>query len=146
MVKKSVILADLRADLKSAEHKKKTLDEKISTRKKEYNGEPYGNETKGRSEIVSRDIKKQSEWQHASLIDPFVSTSDIIKCSPVTWEDRTAATQNELILNTQFCRQFNRYNFMTKALKVLDVEGTVVIQTGWEYEDEEVEVEVLSWL
>ena len=141
-VKKSVILADMKADLKSAEHKKKTLDEKITTRKKEYNGEPYGNEVKGRSEIVSRDIKKQSEWQHASLIDPFVSTTDIIKCSPVTWEDRAAAQQNELILNTQFCRQFNRFNFMTKALKVLDVEGTVVIQTGWEYEDEEVEVEV----
>ena len=142
MVKKSELLAAFKADLKSAEIKKKQLDGKIQIYKKEYNGEPYGNEVKGRSEIVSRDIKKHSEWQHASIKDPFVGTSDIIKCSPVTFEDKKAAIQNELVLNTQFCRQFNRYNFMTKALKVLDREGTVVVQTGWDYEDKEEEVEV----
>ena len=31
---------------------------------------------------------------------------------------------------------------MTKAIKVLDQEGTCVVQTGWEYQDEEIEVEV----
>ena len=142
MVKKSELLAAFKADMKAAEIKKKVLDGKIATYKKEHNGEPYGNEVKGRSQIVSRDMKKQSEWQHASIIDPFVSTPDIIKCSPITYEDKKAATQNELVLNTQFCRQFNRYNFMTKALKVMDVEGTVVIQTGWDYEDAEEMVEV----
>lgn len=136
------ILQNLKWDLKQSEIKKKYLDEKIKVWKREYNGEPYGNERKGRSQIVSRDIKKQSEWQHAALIDPFVSSNDIIKCSPVTFEDRKAAEQNELVLNTQFCRQFDRYNFMTKALKVLDQEGTMVVQTGWEYEDAEEEVEV----
>ena len=139
---KSQILADLKADMKFAEIKKKDLDAERIRWKNEYDGKPYGNEQKGKSAIVSRDIKKQSEWQHASLIDPFVSTQDIIKCSPVTWEDRDSAIQNELVLNTQFCRQFNRFTFMTKALKVLDREGTVVIQTGWEYEDKEEEVEV----
>ena len=142
MIDKNKILAACKADLKASEIKKKTLDGKIATYKREYNGEPYGNEVKGRSQIVSRDIKKQSEWQHASIKDPFVSTSDIIKCSPVTFEDRDAATQNELVLNTQFCRQFDRYNFLTKALKVLDREGTLVVMCGWEYDDEEKEVEV----
>ena len=141
-INKKQILHDFKRDLKSAEIKKKDLDGKIDVWKKEFDGMPYGNEVKGKSSIVSRDIKKQSEWQHASIIDPFVSTSDIIKCSPVTWEDREAATQNELVLNTQFCRQFDRYNFMTKALKVMDREGTVVVQVGWDYEDAEKEVEV----
>ena len=139
---KKELLLTLKWDLKQSEIKKKDLDGKIQVWKREYNGEPYGNERKGKSAIVSRDIKKQSEWQHAAILDPFVSSNDIIKCSPVTWEDREAAKQNELVLNTQFCRQFNRYNFMTKALKVLDQEGTVVVQTGWEYEDAEEEVEV----
>lgn len=142
MVKTSDVLAALKADLKAAEIKKRDLDAIQTTYRNEYYGKPYGNEVKGRSQIISRDIKRQSEWQHASIIDPFVSTPDIIKCNPVTWEDRKAAEQNELILNTQFCRQFDRFNFMTKALKVLDREGTLIVQLGWEYEDEEKEVDV----
>lgn len=143
---KSQLLTELKQDMKSAEVKKRDLDAKIAVYKKEYDGQPYGNEVSGRSAIVDRTIKKQSEWQHASIIDPFVSTSDIIKCSPVTWEDRQAAEQNELVLNTQFCRQFDRFNFMTKATKVLDREGTCVVQVGWEYEDKEVEVEVPMYM
>ena len=137
-VKKAELLSALKADLKASEILKREYDTAIFKWKAEYNGEPYGNEQKGKSAIVSRDIKKQSEWQHATIVDPFVSTSDIIKCTPITFEDKEAARQNELLLNTQFCRKFDRYNFMSKAVKVLDQEGTLVIQTGWDYEDKEV--------
>jgi hypothetical protein len=140
-VSKSDILNALKADLKAAEILKREQDTLIIKWRKEHDGDPYGNEVKGKSAIVSRDIKKQSEWQHASIVDPFVSTSEIIRCHPITWEDKDSARQNELLLNTQFCRKFDRYNFMTKAIKVLDREGTVVVQTGWDYEEEEVEVE-----
>lgn len=139
---KKEILRIAKDDLQSAELQRKDQDDKIKQWRSEYNGEAYGNEQKGKSAIVSRDIKKQSEWQHASIIDPFVAGVDIIKCSPITWEDKLAAIQNELVLNTQFCRQFNRFNFMTKSAKILDTEGTLVVQAGWEYEDEEVEVQV----
>lgn len=142
----STILKALQADLNDAKPLRKEWDEKIAKWKNWYNGEPYGNEKKGKSAVVSRDIKRQNEWQHPSLIDPFVSTPDIIKTKPVTWEDAEAARQNELVLNTQFCRQFNRYMFMTKVVKVLAQEGTAVVMTGWEYEDaiEEVEYPIMS--
>lgn len=142
----STILKALQADLNDAKPLRKEWDEKIAKWKDWYNGEPYGNEKKGKSAVVSRDIKRQNEWQHPSLIDPFVSTPDIIKTKPVTWEDAEAARQNELVLNTQFCRQFNRYMFMTKVVKVLAQEGTAVVMTGWEYEDaiEEVEYPIMS--
>lgn len=139
--KKDKILEALKADLKAAETLRKDLDGKITEWKSAYNGEPYGNESKNKSGIVSRDIKRQSEWQHASLVDPFVDTDKIVIASPITAEDVGAAKQNELVLNTQFCRQFPRFNFMTKAAKVMDQEGTCIVQTGWEYEEEEVEVE-----
>ena len=128
------ILNALKADLKAAERLKADNDTKIAQWRSEYDGKPYGNEVKGKSSIVSRDIKKQSEWQHASLVDPFVSTAEIVRCHPITYEDTAAARQNELLLNTQFCRKFDRYNFMSKAVKVLDMEGTVVVQTGWDFE------------
>lgn len=137
-IKKAELLRAFKADLKAAEPLKHDQDLKIKTWKAEYNGDPYGNEKKGKSAIVSRDIKKQSEWQHATIVDPFVSTTDVIKCTPITWEDEQAARQNELLLNTQFCRKFDRFNFVSKAAKVLDREGTLVVQTGWDYEDEEV--------
>ena len=129
------ILENLKRDLEAARGLKNEQDDCIAKWKKEHNGEPYGNEVTGKSAIVSRDIKRQSEWQHSSIIDPFVSSPDIIKCSPITWEDKELSEQTELVLNTQFTRKFNRYSFMTKAIKVLDSEGTVVIQTGWDYED-----------
>lgn len=143
MINSSDILSALQKDLRAAQILRSSLDAKIAKWKKEYNGEPYGNENKLRSQLVSRDIKKQSEWQHAALIEPFVSTPDIIKASPVTAEDAVMSPKIEILLNTQFCRQFNRYNFMTKALKVLDQEGTVVVRTGWEYEEKRIEENIL---
>ena len=139
---KKKLLAAFKQDLAAADLVRRTRDNKIKGWKAEYNSEPYGNEQEGKSKIVSRDIKKTSEWQHASIIDPFVSSSDIIKATPVTFEDQLAARQSQLLLNTQFCRQFDRFKFMTKAVKVLDIEGTVVVQTGWDYQEEEVPTEV----
>lgn len=142
---KNAILQAFKADLKAAEPMKATNDAKIREWRDGYEGNPYGNEAKGKSAIVSRDIKRQSEWQHASLVDPFVSTSEIIKCHPITAEDKQAARQSELLLNTQFCRKFDRFNFVSKAIKIADTEGTLVVQTGWDYvgEDYEVEAEVV---
>ena len=140
-INKTEILRALKADLLAAEPLKKTIDTKVQEWRNAYEGRPYGNEVKGKSAIVSRDIKRQSEWQHASLVDPFISTSDIIKCHPVTAEDQQAARQNELLLNTQFCRKFDRFSFVSTAVKVLDMDGTLIVQTGWDYEDKEIEYE-----
>lgn len=140
IIDKRKVLADLKADLQSASVLKRQVDSKIEEWKDAYDGKPYGNEVSGKSAIVSQDIKRQGEWQHAALVDPFVSTSDVIKCHPITFEDVAAAKQNEILLNTQFCRKFDRFNFISKAVRVLDKEGTVIIQTGWDYEDEEIKV------
>lgn len=137
----SKLLQAFKADLKAAEPLKAQNDAKIREWKDAYDGKPYGNEVAGKSAIVSRDIKRQSEWQHASIVDPFVSTSEIVRCHPITFEDKEAARQNELLLNTQFCRKFDRFNFVSKAVKVADTEGTLIVQTGWDYEDEEIEIE-----
>ena len=138
-IKKSELLSALKADLKASDTLRLEWFNKIAEWRNETVGREYGNEVKGKSRIVSKDIKKQLDWMLPTLADPFLSTSDIIKCSPITFEDALSARQNELILNTQFCRKFPRYNFLMKALKVLATEGTLVVQTGWDYEDEEIE-------
>lgn len=136
---KKELLHAFKADMKSADSLRQENIDSVEKWRKEYHGELYGNEEKGKSQIVSRDIKRQDEWQHASVKDPFVSDDDIIKCKPVTHEDRKASAQNELVLNHQFTRQFNRYKFMTDVIKLYYAEGTVVVKCSWDYADEEIE-------
>ena len=142
VINKIKILNALKGDLRASEPAKRDLDGKKAQWLKEANGEPYGNEVKGKSSVVSMDIKKQNLWQHASIVDPFVSSPEMISTSPVTFEDRAASEQNEIILNSQMNRNFERYEFFSRLVKVLQNEGTVYVRTGWEYEDEEEEVEV----
>ena len=139
---KQALLKAFKEDLRSADTLRLEIVSKAEQWRNEYEGKPYGNEQEGKSKIVSRDIKRQDEWQHASIKDPFVSDTDIIKCSPVTAEDRKSAEQNQLILNYQFTRQFTRYKFITDVIKLFYKEGTVFVKTSWDYDDEEVEEEV----
>lgn len=146
-INKRELLSAFKADLKAAEPLKSQNDSMVKEWRDAYEGKPYGNEVKGQSAIVSRDVKRQSEWQHASLVDPFVSTSEIIRCHPITFEDKEAARQNEILLNTQFCRKFDRFNFISQAIKIADIEGTLIVQTGWDYLDEEraIETQVVKY-
>lgn len=141
-VDKNRILQSFKADLQASQITKKEWDAKRAKYVDESYGNPYGNEVEGKSAIVTKDIKKQIEWLIPAVSDAFLSTSDVIKCNPVTFEDSPSARQNELLLNTQFCRKFPRYNFVNKSLRVLATEGTVVVKTGWDYEEVQEETEV----
>lgn len=135
-MKNSEILGIAKSDLSLTKSFKSDIDSKREIWVREYNAEPYGNEKKGRSTIVSQDIRKQNEWQFPSLMDPFVSAPTIVNCTPVTFEDEAGANQAEHLLNYQFCRGFNRYLLMSQLVKIFQREGTAVIRTGWEFKQE----------
>lgn len=143
-VNKKKVLKTLQANLKSAEPFYDEWKNKRSVWIKEFDGEPYGNEDPdgNKASVVSRDIKKAAEWQRANLVEPFVSSSNMVKTSPVTFEDKLASEQSETVLNYQWCREFKRYNFTSDSIKVLQREGTVIARVGWEFQEAEVEVEV----
>lgn len=92
---------------------------------------------KGNSSIVPRLIRKQAEWRYASLSEPFLSTDDVFNVRPVTWEDREAAQQNELVLNHQFNTQLDKVRFIDSYVRTVVNEGTVIVKTGWEFVEEE---------
>jgi len=60
----------------------------------------------------------------------------------VTHSDTRSAFQAGLLLNFQFCRDFDRYNFISDSFKVLQREGTVIARVFWEFEEEEQLVDV----
>ena len=95
------------------------------------------NTPKGNSAIVPKLIRKQAEWRYAALSEPFLSTDDVFNVKPVTWEDRNAAKQNELVLNHQFNVHVDKTKFIDEYVRTAVDEGTVIVRVGWEFEEEE---------
>ena len=140
-INKKLALDTFKKDYKNSEDYHDVWQDKRTDWVREENGEAYGNEEKGKSTLVSRDIKKVNASQHASIIAPFVSAQNMVDISPITAEDKQTSDQTELLLNYQFCRDFPRYNFISESFKIQQREGTVVVKVAWEFEEEEMEVE-----
>lgn len=97
---------------------------------------------KGKSTIVPKLIRKQAEWRYPALSEPFLSQTDLFKTSPKTFKDKQAAFENGLILNYQFNTQIDKEWFIAEYVRTAVEEGTVIVHVGWEFEEEEQEVEV----
>jgi len=96
----------------------------------------------GRSEIVPKLIRKQAEWRYAALSEPFLSTPDMFTVSPVTWEDKDGAIQNQLLLNHQLNTKIKKTQFIDEYVRTGVDEGTIICRVGWDFEEEEYEAEI----
>lgn len=105
-------------------------------------GKAVVNNGTGRSNIVPKLIRKQAEWRYASLSEPFLATGDIFDVDPLTYEDKEAAYQNALVLNNQFNSKINKVKFIDEYVRTAVDEGTVIVRVGWDFEEEEQEVEI----
>ena len=86
---------------------------------------------KFRSTIVPKLIRKQAEWRYASLSEPFLSTPNIFKVNPVSYEDGYSARQNELVLNNQFNTQINKIKFIDDYVRSAVDTGTAILRVDW---------------
>lgn len=92
---------------------------------------------KGSSSIQPRLIRKQAEWRYPALSEPFLSSDDVFNVYPVTWEDKKAAEQNQILLNHQFNNRIDKVRFIDEYVRTVVDEGTVIVRVGWEFEEEE---------
>lgn len=92
----------------------------------------------GNSKVQPKLIRKQAEWRYPALSEPFLSTSDVFNVSPVSWEDRDAARQNEMVLNHQFNTKLDKVAFIDEYVRTAVDEGTVIVRVGWEFQEEQV--------
>lgn len=95
----------------------------------------------GGSAIVPKLIRKQAEWRYAALSEPFLSTDDMFNVRPNSPEDRDAAMQNQLLLNTQFNTYLDKTAFIDEYVRTAVDEGTVAVKTSWVFKEEEQEVD-----
>lgn len=98
-----------------------------------------------RSQVQPALIRKQAEWRAPALSEPFLTTPELFKVDPVTFEDKQRAIQNELILNSQFSSKINKVQFIDTMIRTLVREGTAIVRTGWDYQFEDIETEVPTW-
>jgi hypothetical protein len=70
-----------------------------------YYGEPFGNETEGRSAYVSRDVADTIEWIMPSLMRIFTGGDTIVRFEPQGPEDEQKAQQATDYVNHVFQRQ-----------------------------------------
>ena len=95
----------------------------------------------GRSNHVPKVIRRQAEWRYSSLTEPFTAPKELFKASPVTWDDKEAAIQNQLYLNHQFNHKIDRGEFIDEYVRTAVNQGTIFVRVGWEFEDTIVEEE-----
>lgn len=100
----------------------------------------------GNSAIVPKLIRKQAEWRYAALSEPFLSTQDLFNVKPKTWEDRRAAQQNKLLLNHQINNVIDKTRFIDEYVRTAVDEGTVIVKTGWEFEEEKYQEEAKKFI
>lgn len=93
---------------------------------------------KNSSSIQPKLIRKQAEWRYPALSEPFLSTPDLFKVKPKTWEDRKAAQQNQILLNHQVNTAFDKVKFIDEYVRTAVDEGTVIVRVGWDFEEVEV--------
>ena len=139
------ILSTIKKDHDSSRTSKNRIDSSISRWIKEYNGDPYGNEVKNRSKIVVKDIKKQIKSMIPSIVEPFMASNSLVKASAIRIGTESSASYNADILNHQYKYEFNSLHFIKTIATILPREGTVVVKTGWEFE-EKVEKKTLKGL
>lgn len=86
---------------------------------------------KNRSRVQPKLVRRQAEWRYPALSEPFLSSGNMFKVDPVSFEDGPAARQNALILNHQFRNKIDRVSFVDNLVRAVVDEGTAIIRLGW---------------
>lgn len=138
--KNAPTLAELKQDLQDSKPIRDSQVSKIDTWLDNLNVTGAAKvKTVNGSQIVPKLIRKQAEWRYAALSEPFLSTDDVFNVSPVTWEDKKAAIQNQLVLNHQFNNQIDKTSFIDEYVRTAVDEGTVIVRVGWDFYEESYE-------
>lgn len=70
-----------------------------------YFGEPLGNEQRGKSQVVTRDVQETVDWIMPSMMKVFFNGSQVCKFNPSTAEDAPYAEQETEYVNYLFMRK-----------------------------------------
>jgi len=93
-------------DYKQSVKNKQPIMNMITEARKLYRGDKFGNEVKGRSQLVTKEVAKMIEWTIPNITEPFLSTD-----KPIDVDLPTKSKNKYIIkryLNTHFTSSFDR--------------------------------------
>ena len=138
--KNSPTVAKLKNDIRDAEPTfdahVKDVDHWLNVREGKLKFKPM----KGQSAFQPKLVRKQNEWRYASLTEALLASVDMYDVAPSTHLDTDSARDNAIIINKQFEVDIDRVGFIDKYVRTAVDEGTVIVRTGWEFEEETIEV------
>ena len=106
-----------------------------------YYGEPMGNEVRGRSQHVSRDVFDAVEAVKAMMLETFSADKNICRFDPQSPDDVNTARLATAWTNYNFYRQNNGYKILADVIHDALVAKTGVVKRYWKsdyrYESEE---------
>lgn len=88
-------------------------------------------EFKNRSKVQPPLVRRQAEWRYPALSEPFLSSQNMFKVDPVSFEDGPAARQNALVLNHQFRNKIDRVTFVDQLVRAVVDWGTGIVRLSW---------------
>lgn len=100
-----------------------------------YFAEPFGNEKKGRSQIVTRDVLETIEGIMPELMKIFASSDSVVEFEPVGPEDEEAAAQATDYVNHVFMKRLDGFKLMYNWFKDSLLMKYSVVKVGWNSED-----------
>lgn len=103
---------------------------------KYYNGEPFGNEIVGRSQVVSRDVLDTIEAALPQLLKIFVSGDEVVKFDPRGPEDEETAEQETAAINYYAVEKNDGFAIFYTWFKDALLSKNGYVKVWWEEEDE----------
>jgi len=110
-----------------------------------YEGEPYGDERPGRSQVMSRDVMETVEAVMPSLVRAFLGNEEVVKFEPESQEDEAYAAQATDYVNLVLMRDNPGFRIAMDWMKSSLIESTSVVKLWWD-ESDKVQTQVYSEL
>ena len=101
---------------------------------KQYEGEPYGNEVDGRSQVVDRTIMETVEWIMPALMRIFTSSDQIVEVEPQLPQDEEIARQQTMAANYVFSRDNCGFMLLYSWFKDALLQKLGWVKADWDIE------------
>lgn len=105
-----------------------TLLDEVEAAIKSYNGDEYGDEEDGRSQVVARDVSETTDYMLTSVLDAFVASGHVIEFEPPSQEDQQAVDDATEALH-QFYRRKSGYRLIHDWVKGGLLEKIAVVKS-----------------
>jgi hypothetical protein len=97
-----------------------------------YYGRPFGNETEGRSSVISADVAQAVDAAHPEVVEVFVSGDKAVEFTPRNAEDVESAEQATIGANYVFFTQNNGFALASDFIKDGLLQKTGVFKWKWD--------------